>query len=188
MHTYIHYIHTTHTYIRTYITLHYITLHYVHRITRHYNTCMQCLHASHTYMRTRIHITYITYMHYIQTCYITHIPCITMHTAVKMPPQRRAGMQEDPAVVIAQVPASSNQMVLHIAFDCCIQRSCSAKLYALRTGRHGGQREQRLSRPSHDLSGKTQMQIGCTYRAYRCTIPVCMYRPRADHDESAGIL
>ena len=73
-----------------------------------------------------------------------------MHTAVKMPPQRRAGMQEDPAVVIAQVPASSNQMVSHIASDCCIQRSCSAKLYALRTGRHGGQREQRLSRPSHD--------------------------------------
>ena len=57
-------------------------------------------------------------------------------------------MQEDPAVVIALVPARSNQMGLHITSDCCAQRSCSAKLYALRTGRHGGQRERRLTRPS----------------------------------------
>ena len=68
-------------------------------------------------------------------------------------------MQEDPAVGIALVPASSNPMGSHITYDCCVQRSCSAKLYALRTGRHGGQREQRLSRPSHDLSGKTEMQV-----------------------------
>ena len=57
-------------------------------------------------------------------------------------------MQEDPAVGIALVPASSNPMGSHITYDCRVQRSCSAKLYALRTGRHGGQREQRLSRPS----------------------------------------
>ena len=59
-------------------------------------------------------------------------------------------MQEDPAVEIALVPASSNPMGSHITCDCCVQRSCSAKLYALRTGCHSGQREQRLSRPSHD--------------------------------------
>jgi len=57
-------------------------------------------------------------------------------------------MQEDPAIRIALTHASSNQMGSHITSDCCVQRSCSAKLYALRTGRHGGQREQRLSRPS----------------------------------------
>ena len=61
---------------------------------------------------------------------------------------RRARMQEDPAIVMGLLPASSNQMGSHITFDCCVQRPCSAKLYALRTGRHGGQREQRLSRPS----------------------------------------
>ena len=68
----------------------------------------------------------------------------------------RAGMQEDPAVGIALVPASSNQMGSHITYDRCVQRSCSAKLYALRTGRHGGQREQRLTRPSLDQAGKNQ--------------------------------
>ena len=74
-----------------------------------------------------------------------------MHTAVKMPPQRRAGMQEDPAVGIALVPASSNLMGSRITSDCRVQRSCSAKLYVLRSGRHGGQREQRLSPPSRKM-------------------------------------
>ena len=72
------------------------------------------------------------------------------HLEAGVAPGRRAGMQEDPAVGIALVPASSNPMGSHITSDCCVQRPCSAKLYALRTGRHGGQREQRLSRPSHD--------------------------------------
>ena len=57
-------------------------------------------------------------------------------------------MQEDPAVEIELVPANSNEMGLHITSNCCVQCPCSAKLYALRTGRHGGQREQRLSRSS----------------------------------------
>ena len=70
------------------------------------------------------------------------------HLEAKAAAARRAGMQEDPAVRIALVPANSNQMGSHITSDCCVQRSRSAKLYALRTGRHGGQREQRLSRPS----------------------------------------
>ena len=69
-------------------------------------------------------------------------------------------MQEDPAVGIALVPASSNQMGSHITSDCCVQRPCSAKLYALRTGRHGGQREQRPARhlADRDLT-KTEMQL-----------------------------
>ena len=69
-------------------------------------------------------------------------------------------MQEDPAVEIALVPASSNPMGSHITCDCCVQRSCSAKLYALRTGRHGGQREQRPARhlANRDLT-KTEMQL-----------------------------
>ena len=74
-----------------------------------------------------------------------------MHTAVKMPPQRRAGMQEDPAVGIALAHANSNPMGSYITSDCCVQRSCSAKLYVLRTARHGGQREQRPSRPSRKM-------------------------------------
>ena len=89
----------------------------------------------------------------------TRLPCITMHTAVKMPSQRRARMQEDTDVGIALTHANSNQMGSHITSDCCVQRPCNAKLYALRTGRHGGQREQRLSRPSRNLSGKTEMQV-----------------------------
>ena len=93
-------------------------------------------------------------------------------------PQRRAGMQEDPTVRIALTHASSNQMGSHITSDCCVQRPCSAKLYALRTGRHGGQREQRLSRPSHDPL-KKNMQIGISYGgAYlgqsRATSWVCL--------------
>ena len=91
-----------------------------------------------------------------------------MHTAVKMPPQRRAGMQEDPAVRIALTHASSNQMGSHIISNCCVQRSCSEKLYVLRTGRHGGQREQRLSRPSRSPL-KKNMEIGSYGGAYSRT-------------------
>ena len=54
---------------------------------------------------------------------------------------RRARMQEDPAIGMGLLPASSNRMGSHITSDCCAQRSCSEKLYALRTGRHGGERE-----------------------------------------------
>ena len=85
----------------------------------------------------------------------TSEPCITSTWRRKRHPQRRAGMQEDPAVVIALVHANSNPMGSYITSDCCVQRSCSAKLYALRTGRHGGQREQRLTRPSRDPRPKT---------------------------------
>ena len=60
-------------------------------------------------------------------------------------------MQEDTAVGIALVHASSNPMGSYITSDCCVQRSCSAKLYVLRTARHGGQREQRPSRPSRKM-------------------------------------
>ena len=83
-------------------------------------------------------------------------------------------MQEDPAVGIALVPANSNQMGSHITFDCCVQRSRSAKLYALRTGRHGGQREQRPARhlADRDLT-KTEMQLekrSCS-KAYCASAP-----------------
>ena len=54
---------------------------------------------------------------------------------------RRARMQEDPAIGMGLLPASSNRMGSHITHNCCAQRSCSEKLYALRTGRHGGERE-----------------------------------------------
>ena len=54
---------------------------------------------------------------------------------------RQARMQEDPAIGMGLLPASSNRMGSHITPDCCAQRSCSEKLYALRTGRHGGERE-----------------------------------------------
>ena len=54
---------------------------------------------------------------------------------------RRARMQEDPAIVMGLLPASSNRMGSHITPDCCAQRSCSEKLYALRAGRHGDERE-----------------------------------------------
>ena len=94
-----------------------------------------------------------------------------MHTAVKMPPQRRAGMQEDPAVGIALTHASSNRMGSYITSDCCVQRSCSAKLYALRTGLHGGQREQRLSRPSLTISQEmrrnSKQSVGLYMYMYR---------------------
>ena len=101
----------------------------------------------------------------------TSEPCITMHTAVKMPPQRRAGMQEDPTVRIALTHASSNQMGSHIISNCCVQRSCSEKLYVLRTGRHGGQREQRLSRPSRSPL-KKNMEIGSYGGAYTPYVPL----------------
>ena len=78
-------------------------------------------------------------------------------------------MQEDPAVGIALVPASSNQMGSHIISDRCVQRSCSAKLYALRTGLHGGQREQHLTRPSLDQAGKNQ-KTRSAQGAYTMTI------------------
>ena len=79
---------------------------------------------------------------------------------------RRARMQEDPAVGIALVPANSNQMGSHIISDRCVQRSCSAKLYALRIARHGGQREQHLTRPSRSSAGKNQKtrSYGGAYR------------------------
>ena len=75
----------------------------------------------------------------------TSKPCIASTWRREWPIGSRAGMQEDPVVRIALVPASSNQMGSHIISDRCVQRSCSAKLYALRIARHGGQREQHLT-------------------------------------------
>ena len=83
-------------------------------------------------------------------------------------------MQEDPVVRIALVPASSNQMGSHIISDRCVQRSCSTKLYALRTGRHGGQRKQRLNRPSLDQAGKNQ-KTRSSQVAYRKGEPLYAY-------------
>ena len=74
-------------------------------------------------------------------------------------------MQEDPDVEISLTHASSNHMGSHITSNCCVQRPCNAKLYALRTGRHGGQREQRLSRPSRSPL-KKNMEIRSQRVAY----------------------
>ena len=75
---------------------------------------------------------------------------------------RRARMQEDPAIVMGLLPASSNRMGSHITHNCCAQHSCSEKLYSLRTGRHGGEREKRPSPPSHKC-----VQIGSCPGAYK---------------------
>ena len=94
------------------------------------------------------------------------------HLEVKAAAGHRAGVQEDSAVGIALTHASSNHTGSHIISDCFIQRSCSAKLYELRTGRHGGQREQRLSRPSRSPL-KKNMEIRSYAVAY--TVPVAAY-------------
>ena len=64
------------------------------------------------------------------------------------PHGRRAGMQEDSGVDSGTEPSNTNHMGSYIAFALHPRRICTAKLYVLRTGRHGGQREQRLTRPS----------------------------------------
>ena len=74
-------------------------------------------------------------------------------------------MQEDSVVVIALVPAISNPMGFHITSNWCVQRSCSAKLYALRTGRHGGQRAN-SAQPAISLRSHKQAEIGSSYMAY----------------------
>ena len=92
-------------------------------------------------------------------------------------------MQEDPAVEIALIPASSNSMGSQVICDCFVQRSCSIKLYALRTGRHGGQREQRGSRPSHDPLKKC-VQIASYELAYsiaRSTLSLVQERASCEH-------
>ena len=66
------------------------------------------------------------------------------------PPGRRAGMQEEHAVDISAERSNIIWIDVHIVSTLHDQRICSAKLYALRTGRDGGQREQRLTRPSLD--------------------------------------
>ena len=87
------------------------------------------------------------------------------------PHGRRAGMQEDSGVDSGTEPSNTNQTGSHITYDRCFQRSCSAKLYALRTGRHGGQRERRLTRPSRKNASnwldKRSLQgayVNATYR------------------------
>ena len=64
-------------------------------------------------------------------------------------------MQEDSAVNIGAEPLNINLRGVHIMPTFNSQRICSAKLYELRTGRHGGQHEQRLTRPSRDPRPKT---------------------------------
>ena len=71
------------------------------------------------------------------------------------PPGRRAGMQEEHAVDISAERSNIIWIDVHIVSTLHDQRICSAKLYALRTGRDGGQREQRLTRPSRDPRPKT---------------------------------
>ena len=59
-------------------------------------------------------------------------------------------MQEDSAVNIGVDPSNIKSMGVYILSNFNSQRMWSAKPYTLRTGRHGGQREQRLTRPSRD--------------------------------------
>ena len=82
---------------------------------------------------------------------------------------RRARMQEDPAIVMGLLPASSNRMGSHITHNCCAQHSCSEKLYSLRTGRHGGEREKRPSPPSHkcvQIARKAKLPRGLCINQY----------------------
>ena len=64
-------------------------------------------------------------------------------------------MQEEHAVDISAERSNIIWIDVHIVSTLHDQRICSAKLYALRTGRDGGQREQRLTRPSRDPRPKT---------------------------------
>ena len=51
-------------------------------------------------------------------------------------------MQEDSGIESSTEPSNTNQMGSYIPYVLHPRRTCSTKLYALRTGRHGGQREQ----------------------------------------------
>ena len=57
-------------------------------------------------------------------------------------------MQEDSAIEIGAEPSNINLMGVNILYAFNSQRICSAKLYALRSGRHGGQRERLAIRAS----------------------------------------
>ena len=72
------------------------------------------------------------------------------HLEAKVALGRQAGMQEDSAVESNAEPSNISHADAYIPYALHTRRICSAKLYVLRTGRHGGQREQRVSRPSHD--------------------------------------
>ena len=74
------------------------------------------------------------------------------HLEAKVALGRQAGMQEDSDVESNAEPSNISHTDSYISYASHNRRICSAKLYVLRTGRHGGQRQQRLSRPSHDLS------------------------------------
>ena len=65
-------------------------------------------------------------------------------------------MQEHTAAESSAEPRNINQVGSHIPPALHPQRICSAKLYALRTARHGAQREHLPKRPSLDQAGKNQ--------------------------------
>ena len=65
-------------------------------------------------------------------------------------------MQEHTAAESSAEPRNINQVGSHIPSALHPQRICSAKLYALRTARHGAQREHLPKRPSLDQAGKNQ--------------------------------
>ena len=71
-----------------------------------------------------------------------------MHVEAKAVPGRWTGIQGRMGVVSVSGPPKSNHAGSYIISLYHARRASSVKLYALRTGRHGGQREQRLTRPS----------------------------------------
>ena len=80
-------------------------------------------------------------------------------------------MQEHTAAESSAEPRNINQMGSHIPSALHPQRICSAKLYALRTARHGAQREHLPKRPSLDQAGKNQ-KTRSAQGAYRIVMTV----------------
>ena len=79
-----------------------------------------------------------------------------MHVEAEAVPGRWAGIQGRMGVVSVSGPPKSNHAGLSIIYLYHARRASSVKLYALRTGRHGGQREQRFTRPSLDRVPKNR--------------------------------
>ena len=79
-----------------------------------------------------------------------------MHVEAKAVPGRWAGIQGGMGVESVSGPPKSNHTGSSVIFLYHARRASSVKLYALRTGRNGGQREQRFTRPSLDRVPKNR--------------------------------
>ena len=75
-------------------------------------------------------------------------------------------MQEDSDVEIGAEPSNINRMGVHNLFVFSSQRICNAKLNAVRTGRHSGQRERLATRAS-----RTRRQKKCQSPPHEHAVP-----------------